>query len=281
MDSTYFTPDRYGPDRMLLEALVRDSEEEWMKIIRERKNDIIGLPVCFLICVLKRWTATLNMMADFQRPLFAHRSCWTTSILYQYIRNDTLVKSVEEWSKLPHLSFALLVASRNGYTEGVKALLKVQSLPRNMDQFYSSILLNAVLSRNIETVRALLDAGATDHFAKSYDITAAAKAAELGELEIMREIGWSANDDTVIECGARGRNTEVIKAIVAARTEKFDLKRVSRFTKDESLRRLLSETNATLPEKVPTLSVPTSTVSRWRWFSAKPKQSKAVSKKLA
>ena len=146
----------------------------------------------------------------------------------------------------------------------------------DINQFYSSILLNAVLSRNIKIVRALLDGGAKDHFAKSYDITAAAKAAELGELEIMREIGWSANDDTVLECGARGRNTEVIKTIVAARTEKFDLKRVSRFTKDESLIKLLKETNTVLPEKIPT-----STVSRWKWFSAKPKQSKAVSKKLA
>ena len=129
ISSAYFTPDRYGPDHMLLEAFLKDSEEEWMKIIRERRNEIIGLSVCFLICVLKHWTATLNMMADFKEPLFALKS-WKKSILYQYIRNDTLVTSVEEWLRLPHLSFALLVASRDGYTEGVKALLKVELSPR-------------------------------------------------------------------------------------------------------------------------------------------------------
>ena len=275
ISSAYFAPDRYGPDHMALEAFVKDSEEEWMKIIRERRNEIIGLPVCFLICVLKRWITTLNMMADFQRPIFIHRS-WKTSILYQYIQNDTIVASVEEWLKLPFLSFVLLVASRDGYTEGVKALLKVESVPNDPAHFYSSILLNAVLSRNIETVRALLDAGVTDSFAKHYGMTAAAQAARLGELEIMREIGWSANDDLLLERGVRGGHIKVVKAIIAVRTEKFDLKRVSRFTKNESLHKLLSETNATLPEKPPT-----STVSRWRWFSAKPKQSKTVSKKLA
>ena len=158
----------------------------------------------------------------------------------------------------------------------MRALLKAGSLPRYTDHLYGSILLNAVLSRNIETVRALLDAGATDHFAKTYGLTAAAQASQLGELEIMREIGWSANDDLVLECGVRGGNIEVVKAIIAVRTEKFDLGRVSRFTKNESLCKLLSETNAALPEKVPT-----STVSRWKWFFAKPGQSKAASKKLA
>ena len=276
IDAAYFTPDRYGPDRMLLEALIRDSEEEWMKIIRERKNDIIGLPVCFLICVLKRWTATLNMMADFQQPMFTHTVSCHKSILYKYIRNNILVTTVREWSKLPFLSLALLVASRDGYTEGVKALLKARALRNFTYWFDCSVLFEAVLSRNIETVRVLLDAGATDYFARDCEIKAAAQAARLGELEIMQEIGWRANDSIVLKRGVRGGNIEVVKAIVAARTEKFDLKRVSRFTKDESLCKLLSETNAILPEKA---SI--STILRRRWFSAKPKQSKAASKKLA
>ena len=215
ISSAYFTPKHYGPDRMLLEALVRDSDEEWMKIIRERRNEIIGLPVCFLICVLKRWTATLNMMANLKQSLSPHDLSLKKSVLYRYIRNDTLVANTEKWPNLSFLSLALLVASSDGYTEGVKALLKVGALPRNIDHFRSSILLNAVLSKNIETVRVILDAGATDYFAKHYGMTVAAQAARLGELEIMREIGWSANDDTVLECGARGRNIEVVKAIVA------------------------------------------------------------------
>ena len=109
-----------------------------------------------------------------------------------------------------------------------------------------------------------------------YDITSAAQAARLGALEIMQEIGWNANDEYVLECGVRGGNIEVVKAIIAVRTEKFDLGRVSRLTKDESLCKLLSETNAALPEKAPA-----SKISRWMWFSAKLKQSKAASKKLA
>ena len=232
ISSVHFAPEHYGPDRMLLEALVRDSEEEWMKIISERKNDIIGLPVCLLICALKRWTATLNMMADFQRSLFAHNFSWHKSILYQYIRNDVLVTNAEKWPRLSFLLLALLAASRDGYTEGVKAVLKAGALPNAANHFYSSTLLEAVLSRNIETVRALLDAGATDYFVQHLGMTAAAQAAQLGELEIMREIGWSANDDLVLECGVRGGNIEVVKAIIAVRTEKFDLGRVSRLTKE-------------------------------------------------
>ena len=263
-----------GPDRMLLEALIKDSEEEWMKIIKERKDEIVALPVCFLVCTLKRWTTTLNMLANFQRPLFKRVFYWKKSVLYQYIRNDAVVANAEKWPRLSFFSLALFIAARDGYTEGVKALLKFGVLPNVMDQFGGPPLLDAVLSRNIETVRAFLDAGAKDYYVKCYDITAAAKAAQLGELEIMQEIGWNANDDSVLECGVHGGSIKVIQAIIAVRTEKFDLKRASRFATDESLCKLLSEANATLPEKVAN-----NTGSRWRSFFAKPKQPKTVPKK--
>ena len=275
--STYFAPERYGPDRMLLEAFLKDSEEEWMRIIRERKNEIIGLPVCFLICILKRWTATLNMMAKFQRLSFAfsYTYYWRRSILYQYIRNDILIANVEKWPRLTFLSLLLIVASYDGYTEGVKVLLRIGAFPNSTNHFYGSALFEAVFSRNIKTVRALRSGGATDYFVKGYGMTAAARAAQLGELQIMQEIGWSKNDSIVLECGVRGGNIEVVKAILAVRTKKFDLERVSRFIKNGFLRKLLSETNATLPEKAPI-----STVLHCRWFSAKSGESKAVSKKL-
>lgn len=275
LSTANFAPERYGPDRMLLEALIKDSEEDWMKILRERRNEIIGWPVCVLICVVKRWTATLSMLADLQEPLFTHFLCQENSILYQYIRDDALVAKAElKWPKLSHSVIALILASRDGYIEGVRALMELVVLPKPTYWHGGSILLEAVASRNIETVRALFDGGQRDYFMNGCGAGAAARAAQLGNLEIMQEFGWSANDIIVLERGVYGGNMDVVRAIVAARTEKFDLERISRFTKDESIRKLLSEANAGLPEKVLA-----SKASHWSWFSAKPKQPKAASKK--
>ena len=101
----------------------------------------------------------------------------------------------------------------------MRALFKLGALPNPVYWHNGSPLLEAVLSKNIETVRALLEGGSKDHFLRTYGMTAAPQAARLGELEIMRELGWRVNDDIVLECGVRGGSTEAIKAIVAVRTK--------------------------------------------------------------